>query len=98
MDNADTLPQPRLVDIAAIHKTLPEGKPPLGNFFRTNGYRTAHKALIAEGYTKLQLVRRSHASPGNPVQARVHPLIALEYLRWADYRLYSKRLSILLAG
>ena len=85
----------RLITLNTLHRLLPEA-PPLGNFFRTSAYRTALKHLLAEGYAEGDVVRRAKPHPGQAAEAKVHPLIAVEFLRWADYARYSERVQRLL--
>lgn len=79
-----------MVPLAALKRTL-KHRAPLSEFFRSAGYRRAIEHLTADGYTEESLVRKSLPHPGKPAEASVHKLIAIEYLRWADYGAYVRK-------
>lgn len=69
---------------------------PISEFFRSAPYLQLYDHLRGLGLSEPQVVQRGHACKGTPSGAVVHPLVALEYLRWVDYGAYCEHLTTLL--
>lgn len=78
-----------LIDIAAMYKRIPNPRKPFSYFFSSRGYTTAYNYLRDEKkLPEHHILVRAMPSRGNPSVARVHPLVAVEFLRWVDYDKY----------
>ena len=78
-----------MIDIAELHRQS-GSKKILGKFFATSGYLKAVEHLKYTGIKEADIVQKSHAHRGTVGVAKVHPLIMIEYLRWADYEAYAE--------
>lgn len=79
-----------LVDIAQMHRKYGHTKV-FSHFFNSGGYRRAYEHLTNNlQLPEEEVLVRSMPSRSNPSVAKVHPLIAMEYILWADYPRYAK--------
>lgn len=77
-----------MIDIAAIHRKS-GSKKILGKFFETAAYKHTHAYLTDIGIEEKGIVDRRHAYRGAVGISYVHPMVALEYFRWADFKKYA---------
>ena len=85
----------KLVSLRAIQTRLNEERP-LSHFLRSPAYRRAYEYLTTEQHHKhADIIRRTRPTHHTPSDARVHPLVAMEYLRWVDYSHYARRICSL---
>lgn len=76
-----------MIDLIPLHKKIHCAKP-LHNFLRSKTYLETSAALFTTGIPKAEIEHYTPATRGQPSQRKVHPVLALEYLRWADPKLY----------
>ena len=81
-----------MIDLIPLHKKI-HCKKPLHNFLRSKVYTDTSVTLFASGIPKNEIDHYTPATRGQPSQRKVHPVLALEYLRWADQRLYVKKVA-----
>ena len=76
-----------LVDIAAMYRRHPNPpKKPFSYFFTSRGFQMASQYLRdAQQLPEHEIAVRTMPHRGSPSIAKVHPLVALEFLRWLDY-------------
>lgn len=81
-----------MIDLVALHKMLKCEKN-MGNFIASKPYKMCVDSLHRRGLTMNQI--SVHVSPCKNVASKraVHPVLALEYLRWADYERYIGQLT-----
>ena len=79
-----------MIDLIPLHKKIHCAKP-LHNFLRSKTYLETSAALFASGVPKDEVEHYTPATRGQPSQRKVHPVLALEYLRWADLSLYVRK-------
>ena len=77
-----------MIDIAAIHRKS-GSKKILGKFFETAAYKHTHAYLTDIGIEEKDIADRRHAYRGAVGISYVHPMVALEYFRWADFNKYA---------
>lgn len=79
-----------LVDIIALHQKS-GSKKPFSFFFGSRGYKMAYEYLKSElQLPDNEVLVRQMPRKGTPSAARVHPLIAVEYLRWVNYEKFAQ--------
>lgn len=85
----------KMVDIAAIHRGT---KSPLqlASFLRGAAFRRAEQQLLANGVEPERIMVQQPGERGVHRIVKVHPLIGLEYMRWAHYDRYAAWLEKLL--
>jgi len=76
-----------VIDLVALHKKL-GCKKNLGNFLNSTAYRQCVDALHRRGLMMTEIMVYVRPAKNTPSLRRVHPVVALEYLRWADYDRY----------
>ena len=81
-----------MIDLIPLHKKIDCAKP-LHNFLRSKTYTETSAALFNTGIPKDEIDHYTPATRGQPSQRKVHPVLALEYLRWADQRLYVRKVT-----
>ena len=91
MDEQSLTQDPRMqyIGIQDLHERFAKDKV-LGNFWRSDGFKACESVLTHKGF-------QSRAPGETPAQGRkaktlVHPLVALEYLRWVSPTLHQQRL------
>lgn len=84
-----------MIDLIPLHKKIHCAKP-LHNFLRSKSYLETSAALFTTGIRKDEIEHYTPATRGQPSQRKVHPVLALEYLRWADPSLYVRKVSTLI--
>lgn len=77
-----------MIDIAYIHRKS-GSKKILGKFFETAAYKQTRAYLTDIGIDEKDIVDRRHAYRGAVGISYVHPMVALEYFRWADFKKYA---------
>ena len=82
-------------DIGKYHHSRSHTRP-LSEFFRSAPYLRLHAHLLAQGLSEQDIVQRTPPHRGQTSEARVHPLVAMEYLRWVDYPAYCDAITALL--
>lgn len=78
-----------LIDIGAWH-VKSEDQRPLSRFFNSAGAKEAIEYLQDTGHDQHSIAVRSGGHRSVPSNAKVHPLLAMEYLRWLDYSKFAK--------
>ena len=81
-----------MIDIAALHRKSGNSKI-LGKFFATAGYKKCHDYLTNSGLEEEDIAVRTQAYRGAVGIAKVHKLVAMEYIRWVDYNTYANLLE-----
>lgn len=76
-----------MIDIAKVYRRHDCAKP-FNAFFNTKGYKHCRDYLVSNGTPTSDIRRRTPASRGTPAVVLVHPLIALEFVRWIDSEMY----------
>ena len=84
-----------MIDLIPLHKKIHCAKP-LHNFLRSKVYLETSATLFNTGVPKDEIDYYTPATKGQPSQRKVHPVLALEYLRWADQRLYVRKVARLM--
>jgi hypothetical protein len=85
-----------MFNLAALHAKRKDPRP-LSAFYKTAGCRAAseylrnHRALSDE-----QVLKKKAPHRGQPAECMAHPLMVLEYLRWANEPMYFAKLEMLL--
>lgn len=86
-----------MIDIANIYRRHQNPRRPFSYFFTSKGYKAAYDYLRSQDYADHQILIREMPFRTNPSVAKVHPLIATEFVRWLDYprfaRIVNDRLS-----
>jgi len=83
-----------LVDLVALgRRAVPDAT--AGAFLRSAAYQHTAAYLESLGLSEHEIVKRAMPHRGSPAAISVHPLLALEFLRWADYGVY---VSYIMAG
>jgi len=78
----------KMIDIAQLHRVSQhEGN--MTNFLRSKPIQQAVAFLVDAGVDEASIMRVQKPARGSPGIIKVHPLLALEYLRWADYSAYA---------
>ena len=65
---------------------------PLTQFLKSKACERAQNALAAMGVPEDQILKRQNAYRGVPSVVYAHKLIAIEYIRWADYAVYAAKM------
>lgn len=78
-----------MIDIGAWHAKTDDQRP-LSRFFNSAGAKQAIEALQDRNLSQREIAIRSGGHRSLPAQALVHPLLAMEYLRWLDYSKYAE--------
>lgn len=78
-----------LIDIGAWHVKSDDQRP-LSRFFNSAGAKEAIEYLQDAGHDQHSIAVRSGGHRSAPSNAKVHPLLAMEYLRWLDYSKYAQ--------
>jgi hypothetical protein len=78
-----------LIDIATWYKRQANPRRPFSYFFKSRGFQLAEQYLKEEvGLSDAEIMVREMPSRGHPTVAKVHPIIAVEFLRWLDYGIF----------
>ena len=77
-----------MIDIAKLHRKS-GNKKILGKFFATSGYKNSADYLRSTGLSDNEITVGSQAHRGAVGVSKVHPVIFIEYLRWADFDNYA---------
>ena len=87
---------PAVIDIYKLYRSSPEeGRKPFNRFFESKGYVQAFEHLRYDrGLDEGSILKRSRGSIHAPATARVHPLVALEFVRWMNYGVYVDLLKL----
>lgn len=72
----------KMADIAQIHAKLKDTRP-LSAFYKTAGCKAVSKYLRDQNLSDEEIMRKVGPHRGQPAQCTAHPLVVLEYLRWA---------------
>jgi hypothetical protein len=83
-------PMTKLTDIADIYRRHHNPRRPFSYFFNSRGYATAHAYLKSIDLPDEEIMIREMPSRGHPSVALVHPIIAIEFIRWLDYSKFVK--------
>lgn len=86
----------KLYDIAQLHRKHANPRV-FSHFFLSAGYKKVHTYLKSTQVPDSEILIRSMPSKGHPSMAKVHPLVLLEYIRWADYPKYASLAKSILA-
>ena len=78
-----------LIDIARMYNTIKNPRRPFSYFFKSRGFQMAEEYLrdvkeLPDG----EIMIREMPSRGHPTVAKVHPMIAVEFIRWLDYGVF----------
>lgn len=65
---------------------------PLTQFLKSKACVNAQSALEEMGVPEEEILKRQNAYRGVPSVVYAHKLIALEYIRWADYKVFAKKM------
>lgn len=81
-----------MVSLHKLQNHLKELRP-LSQFLRSAACRDASNFLRDRGMKEHQITRRiTHPTHSTPSDIAVHPLVAIEYLRWVDYSYFARRM------
>ena len=81
-----------MIDIAKLHRDSGSDKI-LAKFFATAAYRKMAAYLVSQGVKPEEIVQKRQAHRGAVGIAKVHSLVAMEYLRWVDFDTYANLLE-----
>jgi hypothetical protein len=75
-----------MIDLYAIYRKVPPAdRRPFNRFFESAGFGRAYDHLRAAPLPESSIIKRSRGSVAAPATAFVHPLVALEFVRWVNY-------------
>lgn len=78
-----------MIDLYAIYRKVPAAdRRPFNRFFESAGFSKAYEHLKASALPEASIIKRSRGTVTAPATALVHPLIALEFVRWLSYDLF----------
>ena len=85
-----------MIDIYSLYRnSSAEGRKPFNRFFESKGFMQAFEHLRYDrGLDEGTIIKRSRGNIHAPATARVHPLIALEFVRWMNYGVYVDLLKL----
>lgn len=85
-----------MIEIYHLYRLSPEeGRKPFNRFFESKGFVQAFEHLKYDRQLgESAILRRSRGSIHAPATAHVHPLIALEFVRWMNYGVYVDMLKL----
>ena len=86
-----------MIDIYVLYRKATSPRP-FNRFFESAGFSKAYDHLKASALPESSIIKRSRGSVAAPATAFVHPLIALEFIRWLNYAVYVEQLSSLLGN
>ena len=82
----------QLIDIAKMYKSVKSPRRPFSYFFKSRGFQLAELHLKEDlELPENQIMIRKMPSRGNPTVAKVHPIIAVEFIRWLDFGVYTQQ-------
>lgn len=73
-----------MVNIGKMHIESGDGRA-ISRFFRSSGFKTAQTHLRTTGVGDRDISHTERPFVGQPSEAHVHPVVALEYVRWLNY-------------
>lgn len=80
-----------MIDIYVLYRKATNPRP-FNRFFESAGFSKAYDYLKASALPESSIIKRSRGSVAAPATAFVHPLIALEFVRWLNYAVYVEQL------
>jgi len=85
-----------MIDIYRLYRSAPaDDRKPFNRFFESKGFSQAFDHLRYDrGFEEGAIIKRSRGSIHAPATARVHPLIALEFVRWMNYGVFVDLLKL----
>lgn len=84
-----------MIDIYVLYRKATNPRP-FNRFFESAGFGKAYDYLKTQELPEAFIIKRSRGSVAAPATAFVHPLIALEFIRWLNYSVYVEQLADLL--
>ncbi len=84
-----------MIDIYTLYRKAPaEARRPFNRFFESSGFLRAYEHLrYTESLEEPSIIKRSRGSVAAPATAFVHPLVAVEFVRWLDYGSFARMLA-----
>jgi len=65
---------------------------PLTQFLKSKACERAQVTLSELGVPENQILKKQNAYRGVPSVVYAHKLVAIEYIRWADYTVFAKKM------
>lgn len=85
-----------MIDIYVLYRRATNPRP-FNRFFESAGFSKAYDYLKTQQLPEASIIKRSRGSVAAPATAFVHPLVALEFLRWLNYAVYVDQISSLIS-